>query len=103
MTESITAGVYSTFPPTSPACDRGNEITKLIKIQQWDNGITVHLMKIVKSAKLDIVDTAAIKWYKAKTALWVTLGCFGSVCSREEWSLAENSVCLSYQVYIIST
>lgn len=78
MTESITVGVYSIFPPKSPVCDRGNEITKLIKIQQWDNGITVNLMKMGKSAKWDIVDTTAIKQYKAKTALWVTLKCFGS-------------------------
>lgn len=78
MTESITAGVYSIFPLKSPVCDRGNEITKLIKIQQWDNGITVNLMKMGKSAKWDIVDTTAIKQYKAKTALWVALGWFGS-------------------------
>jgi len=51
MTVSITARVYSIFPPKSPVCDRGNEITKLIKIQQRDNGITVNLMKMGKSAK----------------------------------------------------
>lgn len=104
MTERITAGVYSRFPPKSPACDRGNEITKLIKIQQWDNGITVHLMKMGKSAKWDIVDTAAIKRHKAKTALRVTLGCVGSefsVCSREEQAWLQTP-CASLISYIWS-